>query len=103
MCELREPVIGCPDGCAAAGDVSEKFLSGLSATERAEPLEFAFGVVECAFCLLPRFRGCEPLLFEQAEPGAEFGGGFELFDFCAGVVERSGGERLLVEGEPFDR
>src|SRR5215218_4041228 len=86
-----------------AYDVVEQLLLAVAAPDETKPVELAFGVVERAFCLLPRLREGVAVLRRAVEFFALFRAGFELLDLRAGVMEWSGGERLLVDGESFDR
>jgi len=78
-------------------------MSASSAADEAGPVEFALCVAERAFGLLPRPGHRESLLLEGPEQCPQFRGRSELFDLGAGVVEWSGRERLLVDGESLIR
>ena len=81
-----------------AGDVLEQLLLAVAAPDEAKPVKLAFGVVERAFSLLPRLREGVAVLRHAPELFALFRAGFELLDLRAGVMEWSGGQRLLVDG-----
>ena len=74
-----------------------------AAAEGSELVELTLGLLQGQFGPSSRLGQREPLVLEKAEPGAELRGRAELLDLCTGVMEGAGGQRALVDREPFDR